>query len=146
MRSWLLAVVIAGAACGKSADKPADKPADKTAILESFSTLTEVTVDELEGMLAHGSCSAIDANGQATRKKMGVIPGAVLLSDYETFAASELPKDPTQQLVFYCANTHCDASHTAALRAITVGFKKVMVMPGGIAGWVKAGKKTAQTL
>ena len=91
-----------------------------------------------------GDCTPVDANGTETRKKMGVIPGAVLLSDSDTFNASELPADKARQLVFYCANTHCGASHEAADKAITAGYKNVKVLPEGIAGWVKAGKQVSQ--
>ena len=101
------------------------------------------TVDEVERLLADGACQAVDANGAGTRKRMGVVPGAVLLSDYESFAPSELPADKSKALVFYCANEHCGASHEAAARALTAGYTRVRVMPAGIAGWVKAGKKVA---
>jgi rhodanese-related sulfurtransferase len=70
-----------------------------------------------------------------------VIPGAVLLTDSETFNVSELPTDKSKELVFYCANTRCGASHQAAEKALTAGYTNVKVMPEGIAGWVKAGKK-----
>jgi rhodanese-related sulfurtransferase len=33
------------------------------------------------------------------------------------------------------------ASHDAARRAAKAGFKNVFVMPDGIDGWLKAGKK-----
>ena len=75
---------------------------------------------------------------------MGTLPGAVLLSDSETFKLSELPPDKSKALVFYCGNTQCGASHEAAEKAITAGYTNVKVMPDGIAGWVKAGKKTQQ--
>ncbi len=102
--------------------------------------LVEVGVDELERALAAGSCVAVDANGDPTRKRMGVIPGAVLLSDFEVFALSELPADKSKGLVFYCMNEYCDASHEAAKRARLAGYADVKVLPAGIAGWVKAQK------
>jgi rhodanese-related sulfurtransferase len=73
---------------------------------------------------------------------MGVIPNAVLLTSDADYALSELPTDKSKPLVFYCANTMCGASHHAAERAMTAGYTNVKVMPEGIAGWVKAGKKT----
>ncbi len=136
MRTLMFALALAGAAaCSKSADKTNSTVSEK---------VTEVTIEELDSHLAKGDCTPVDANGDATRKKQGVIPGAVLLTDYETFSASELPADKSRQLVFYCANTQCGASHEAAGKAITAGYKNVKVLPDGIAGWVKAGKKTAQ--
>ena len=102
-----------------------------------------VTVDELDSSLAKNECQPVDANGERTRQKMGVIPGAVLLSDSDDFMPSELPADKTKPLVFYCANTSCGASHNAAEKAITAGYTNVKVLPEGIAGWVKAGKKVS---
>lgn len=82
-----------------------------------------------------------DANLESTRRFVGVIPGAHLLSsasDYDV--TKELPKEKQNPLVFYCANTLCTASHTAAKRALAAGYKNVSVMVDGIYGWKNAGK------
>lgn len=134
MRTVLLAAVLAlgaGAACSKSAEKTAAQA----------SKVPLVSIDELDQKLAKGGCVPVDANGTGTRKKMGIVPGAVLLSDSEAFSLSELPADKAKELVFYCGSTQCGASHEAAERALTAGYTNVKVMNEGIAGWVKAGKK-----
>jgi len=105
------------------------------------SAIPAVTVDQLDRMLANHECRAVDANGDTTRRHLGVIPGAVLLRDMD--AVDQLPADKTTGLVFYCANTACGASHEAAEHARTAGYTRVQVLPDGIAGWVKAGKQTA---
>lgn len=138
MRTVLFVSILGLAALGCSKSDPAKK-ADSSGMVEA--ALPEVTIDQVEAALAKNEWQAVDANGDATRKKMGVVPGAVLLSDSETFTASELPADKSKGLVFYCANTHCGASHEAASKARTAGYSNVKVMPEGIAGWVKAGKK-----
>lgn len=125
---FLGAALLAASACTK-----ADKQSDQ---------VQTVTVDAADKAIAAGQAQAVDANGPATRKRMGVVPGAVLLTDSESFAVSELPADKGKALVFYCANTECSASHEAAEKALTAGYQHVEVMPDGIAGWVKAGKKT----
>jgi len=130
---FLAAALLAAPACTK---------ADKTDKAAATDTLPTVTVDAADKAIATGQAQAVDANGEATRKRMGVVPGAVLLTDSESFAISELPADKGKPLVFYCANTHCGASHEAAHKALTAGYQHVQVMPEGIAGWVKAGKKT----
>ena len=138
MRTILLAAVLAlgaGAACSKSSDKK----------VEVASKVKLISVNDVDTALAKGDCTPVDANGDKTRQKLGVIPGAVLLSDSEDFKLTELPTDKSKPLVFYCANNHCGASHDAAERALTAGYTNVKVMPEGIAGWVAAGKKT-QTL
>jgi len=137
MRSLGFAFLLAIAATGCS-------KTETTAAGDHKSSIPEVTVAQVDSMLAKNECQAVDANGEGTRKKLGTLPGAVLLTDSEMFAPSELPADKAKTLVFYCANTQCGASHEAAEKALTAGHKNVRVMPEGIAGWVKAGKQTTK--
>jgi len=135
MRTLLFVVAVSAAGCSKSSSST-------TTVEQPQHTIATVTVDELDAKLAAGNTQPVDADRDATRQKLGVVPGAVLLTDSETFQLSELPTDKGKELVFYCANTHCGASHQAAAKAIDAGYINVRVMPEGIAGWVKAGKKT----
>ena len=106
----------------------------------SFKT---IHINDLEGQLKGGNPAPViyDVNVESTRANVGVIPGAKLLSSSSDFdVKKELPLDQNKSLVFYCANTQCTASHTAAERAIKFGFKNVSVMVEGIYGWRDAGK------
>ena len=134
--SLLVPVVCAAAGCSRRADAPEQRPA-------ATATVSPVSVDELDQLLASHQCVAVDANGDSTRRQMGVIPGTVLLRDLD--AVDQLPPDKATGLVFYCANSACRASHEAAAKAIAAGYTHVRVLPDGIAGWVKAGKRTAAT-
>src|SRR5581483_11237320 len=89
-----------------------------------------IGVSDLEKALASKAPPVVfDANNKATRKDEGVIPGAKLLSSSGKYSvAKELPTDKKTPLVFYCANTQCMASHSAAGRAAKAGFKDVSVM------------------
>jgi rhodanese-related sulfurtransferase len=132
MRTLLVISLLAFAAtagCSRHHDEVAAQPPEVAA----------VSVDQLDRMLADHRCQAVDANGELTRRKMGVIPGAVLLVDD---SIANLPADKSKGLVFYCANPACGASHEAATKAILAGYSNVKVLPDGIAGWVKAGKQT----
>ena len=140
MRTLLFLSVLGLAAIGGCAQKD-DKKADDNKPAAAAVEVPTITVDQLDTMLAKSECVPVDANGERTRQKMGVIPGAVLLTDSETFSAGELPADKSKTLVFYCANTSCGASHEAASKARFAGYSNVKVLPDGIAGWVKAGKK-----
>jgi rhodanese-related sulfurtransferase len=142
MRTLLFTAVLSLSVLGCS--KAETKTETKDPLVKLSDSVPDVTIEELDAKLASGDCQAVDANGEATRKKMGVIPGAVLLSDSESFSTSELPKDKSKTLVFYCANTHCSASEEAAARALTAGYKNVKILPEGIAGWVNAGKQTTK--
>jgi outer membrane murein-binding lipoprotein Lpp len=99
MRTVLFAVAIAVTTltgCSKAEKSaPAATEDDK---------LAKLTVDEVDQLLATKSAVPVDCNGDKTRKRMGVVPGAILVSDEEQYAASELPADKTTKLVFYCAN------------------------------------------
>jgi hypothetical protein len=99
MRNILLATALALSAvagCSKSEGN------DKTAKAEV--KVPHVTVDDVDRMLAAKEATAVDCNGDRTRKREGVVPGAIIISDEETFAATELPADKAAKLVFYCAN------------------------------------------
>ena len=114
MRTILFAAVLAlgaGAACSKSETKKVDK------VEKDESKIPLMSVADVDAAIAKGDCVAVDANGEKTRKKMGIVPGAVLLTDSEAFALSELPADKAKQLVFYCGGVKCTASDEAANRA-----------------------------
>jgi rhodanese-related sulfurtransferase len=137
--SALAISAISAAGCSKKSDGGAP------AAGETEAKIATVSVDQLDTMLASNQCQAVDANGDETRKKMGVVPGAILLKDSsDKFDAAQLPADKSKALVFYCGNTACRASHEAAQNALTAGYTNVKVMPDGIAGWVKSGKKVTQ--
>jgi rhodanese-related sulfurtransferase len=141
--SLLACSVVAACGCGERDAGGADRTAPAVASPASVASpaIATVTVDELDRMLARDECQAVDANGSDTRRNMGVIPGAVLLPDADSLAG--LPADRTRRLVFYCVNPACRSSEHAAQQALAAGYSRVHVLPDGIAGWVKAGKKTA---
>lgn len=101
-----------------------------------------IHVADLSAELQSSQPPAIfDANNKDTRATYGVIPGAVLLSNYKKYNLKKvLPADKNKALVFYCANTKCMASHAAAARALKAGYKDVSVMADGIMGWKDAGQ------
>ena len=136
MRTFLLVSLLAAtAAAGCS------RPAEHGAAAEQAAKISAVSVDELDQLLARNDAKPVDANGVSTRRQMGVIPGAVLLTDMDSL--DNLPADKATNLVFYCANPSCGASEYAAAKAMAAGYSHVKVLPAGIAGWVKAGKMTA---
>jgi rhodanese-related sulfurtransferase len=138
MKRLVVAFALLAPACTKSA--PAD---DTTALAAAAAKVDDhVTAPELADWVAHGACTAVDANGDSTREHLGVIPGAILLSDYRQYDLAELPADKARRLVFYCANEQCGASHTAAARAVLAGYRDVRLFRGGIAGWRNAGNAT----
>jgi signal transduction histidine kinase len=64
-----------------------------------------VHVNDLVRMKASNQPKVVvlDANFSAVREQEGVIPGAVLLSSESAYDVStELPRDKTAKLVFYC--------------------------------------------
>ncbi len=103
--------------------------------------LPSIGIGELAEALASGSPPVVvDANGEDTRARLGVIPGAKLLSSYRDYALDELPADRSRALVFYCYSAMCTAARDAALRAHEAGYRRVAIMSEGIRGWVDAGR------
>jgi rhodanese-related sulfurtransferase len=104
--------------------------------------IKSISIDELDTLLTQKKLVFIyDANVESTRANVGFIPGARLLESYSQYGVKKyLPAAKSSQLVFYCANTMCTASHAAAERAIGAGYTDVSVMKDGIYGWQKAGK------
>lgn len=103
-----------------------------------------ISISELDQLIQKKSkkIHLYDANVESTRDSVGIIPGAKLISSSDSFdLKKDLPTDKNEQLIFYCANTRCSASHIAAEKAISLGYKNVSVMTEGIYGWKKAGKK-----
>jgi hypothetical protein len=100
MRKLLLGAALACAAITGCAKDKADSAA--TTAADEFPAMTP---DELERALTAKEAQAIDCNGDRTRKKHGVVPGAILISDEESYPASELPADKAMKLVFYCSDT-----------------------------------------
>ena len=93
----LLALVLAtagAAGCSKSEPKTEEKS-------EQFA---KMSMDEVEAAITSGQATAVDCNGDRTRKKLGVLPGAILISDEEQYGASELPADKGRKLIFYCSD------------------------------------------
>lgn len=111
-----------------------------TANATAIEEVQEISVQEVQKIVQDkpANVAIIDVNNDDARKDAGVVPGAILLTSYNQFAISELPKDKNTTLVFYCYNSYCQASHAAALRAIGAGYKDARVMKAGIAGWNKA--------
>jgi rhodanese-related sulfurtransferase len=105
--------------------------------------IPELGVDEVARLLEARAAVVVDANGDATRQREGVVPSAMLLTSSGRYdPAAELPSDKSTKLVFYCGNEDCHASDGAAERARDAGYSDVNVMRAGIAGWKAAGRET----
>jgi hypothetical protein len=107
MRNLLFGAALALAAlsgCAKSDDAKANPAAGKTEAKADDVKFPTMTVDEVEQAIASKSVTPVDCNGDRTRKKLGVVPGAIAVTDEDTYAASELPADKGAKLVFYCAD------------------------------------------
>jgi hypothetical protein len=97
MRGLLFAFALASstlAGCSKESKESASATKDE---------LPAMSLDQVEQGLAAKQLVAVDCNVDKTRKKHGVLPGAILVADEEAFAQSELPADKSTKLVFYCS-------------------------------------------
>jgi 3-mercaptopyruvate sulfurtransferase SseA len=97
MRTLLFSMVVALAAVGCS-----EKSNEKAGKAEVKSDLPEISIADAAAGLEAKNVTFVDCNNEKTRKKVGVIPGAILIDDEETFTADDLPPDKNTKLVFYC--------------------------------------------
>ncbi len=137
-RQIMLALGLALVACNNASK---EQPSSTTAATPA--AVREVSVSDVENFIQTKSATIVDANGPETREKLGVVPGAILLSSSHDYALSELPSAKDTKLVFYCGGTMCRASDSAAKRAAAAGYADVSVMRAGIKGWKDAGQTTA---
>jgi hypothetical protein len=84
--------------CSRSSSEAEAKPGVQSEDVASL------TVDEVDKGIADKSLQAADCNHPKLRQTKGVVPGAILISSPDSFAASELPADKGAKLVFYCAD------------------------------------------
>ena len=103
--------------------------------------LATLSVSELTALQSAGVDLVVcDANNAQTREKEGIIPGALLLSNYRNYEpAGELPTDADAKLVFYCHSERCGAAADAARKATAAGYTDVWLLPAGITGWASSG-------
>lgn len=97
MRTLLFsaAVVLASMGCNeKSGSKATSEEVDQD--------LPEISIDEVAAGIEAKTLTVVDCNSEKTRKKVGALPGAILLDDEETYPASMLPADKSAKIVFYC--------------------------------------------
>jgi rhodanese-related sulfurtransferase len=125
-----------GAAATKAAAAPKAAPVTVA--------VAKLSVDEVQALLTakvekKEAVTVVDCNSPETRASKGVIPGAVMFTSATPLAG--LPANKAEPLVYYCASEACGASEQAANKAVEGGYTAVKVLPVGIAGWVKAGKK-----
>jgi hypothetical protein len=100
MRTLLLAAALSMSALAGCASK-SDGDSAGTKAEANFPNMT---VDEVDKAVAAKEVQAVDCNHDKLRQKLGVVPGAILISDAESYPASELPADKGAKLVFYCAD------------------------------------------
>jgi rhodanese-related sulfurtransferase len=125
---------------GSRAEEQSSAKGSPEAVSEAAPTIPESSVADASRLLNAKAATLIDANNLDTRREYGVVPGAILLSSSRDYAFSELPKEKSSKLVFYCGGIKCRASDAAAARAAKAGYSDVSVMREGIRGWKGAGQ------
>ena len=102
----------------------------------------DISLADLKKAIAEKRVTLLDVNGSETYKA-GHIPGALDFETDEDGLAAKLPADKGTLIVAYCADENCGAYAFAAVKARELGYTNVRHYSQGIAGWKKAGEKTA---
>ncbi len=128
--------------CKDATPAAAIEPAPPQKAEATEPAIPEISVEDADKAIQSGAI-AVDANSERTRKKNGTVPNAIILTSSSKYELSQLPEDKSKDLIFYCSNTRCTASDSAAERAHENGYENVHIMREGIKGWADAGKATA---
>lgn len=118
----------------------AAKPADTKAEAPKAEELGHVDVTALKALVASkADLTLVDARSEKYDDGKR-IPGAIHITPDATVdvIGKALPtKD--KLVVVYCSNTQCPASAILGKRLKEAGYKNVLKLPEGIAGWTEAG-------
>jgi rhodanese-related sulfurtransferase len=95
------------------------------------------TVEAVAARVGQADFFLFDANPKDFYDR-GHIRGATWVP-FNHLEREALPSSHDAQLVFYCANELCTASHDAARAAASLGYSNVAVMSAGYFGWKRAG-------
>lgn len=129
----LLSLTISLAACERDATPPeaVDDPAP----------VGELSPEAVSALMARDPLALIvDVNPRGVYDEAH-LPDALWMSSSDV-AFDQLPDDRNVQIVFYCYNEMCGASHQAASATVERGWMNVARMPAGIVGWKAAGLPT----
>ena len=87
----------------------------------------------------------IDSRPAGRKYGPGHIPGAINIpdSDFEKLAATMLPADKGQLLIFYCEGFECALSHNSAFKAEKLGYTNIRAYAAGYPEWAKKGGQSA---
>ncbi|MBL8397697.1 MAG: rhodanese-like domain-containing protein [Candidatus Accumulibacter sp.] len=115
-----------------------------------------VSVDEAKGLLDKKAAAFFDTRNALNFGK-GHIPGATIVSykeksdfsptfdaSQDTFELGKLPGEKNAQVVFYSDGPKGWKSFKAATLAVNAGYKNVMWMRDGFAGWTAKNLPVAQ--
>ena len=122
--------------CGKEGGKCGGGAQAKAA--EASATLT---VEALDAIINSGTTVVVLDARSGKWDDGRRIPGAKSLNHKATAEqAAKLIPSKDQLVVTYCSNTKCQASAKLAGKLHELGYKNVVELPVGIAGWTEAGK------
>ena len=100
MRTLLFASILG---LGAMASLGCSKKADKHGSAEVDLSIPEISIDDVQAGIAAKTMTVIDCNSDRTRTRVGVIEGAILLTeDEDSYDPKILPADKTAKVVFYC--------------------------------------------
>lgn len=104
-------------------------------------TIPIISEEKALGFLDDGQTIFLDTRNSEDYAESH-IKGAISLPDTkkeERFPVVEslLPKD--ERIILYCTGPECHMAENVAVFLAKLGFQNLMLMPGGIEGWEKAG-------
>jgi len=93
------------------------------------------------------NATLVDARPTARKFDVGHLPNAINIPDlqFDKLAATLLPADKAQLIIFYCDGPECLLSHSSAFKAEKLGYTNIRVYEAGFPDWVKNGNMAVVT-
>lgn len=129
----------------------ADAPAEQTApaSFNRYAKLVDVAfVKPYAAVPKVDGVTLIDARPAARKYDVGHIPTAANMPDsqFDKLAATLLPADKAQLVIFYCDGPTCALSHNSAFKAEKLGYTNIRVYEAGFPDWIKNGNLHAVSI
>ena len=112
--------------------------------LESLAAAEGIEIASPEIMRRHtesGSLLILDARS-AKEFDTGHLPGALsfpFATHLKSFTELSAILEPSQPVIVYCSGRHCDDALRLGIFLKSQGTQKVILFPGGVAEWTRAG-------
>jgi rhodanese-related sulfurtransferase len=106
--------------------------------------MKDISLNELDTLMKNKDAPVVINVLDRSAFEQEHIPGSINIPIEEKDFMKQVQnrvQDKSRPIVVYCASTECPASHHAAEKLESEGYKNILCFKGGMEEWTNAGKK-----